>query len=141
MSTSGRKIMRSWPWTLALAGILVGFLLLGMFGLSVRTSTVGKLLSFAVIVGALLALYRVLTSGVHVLPSGLIVRELTRSTPVPWPRIRSITTAPTGRRGIYAPVLTVGSDKLELIVLAAYSEEVAARRTEELKEFRRRHTS
>jgi hypothetical protein len=136
-----RQILRSWPWTLALAGVLIGFLLLGMVGLSLRTSTGGRIISFVVIVGALIALYRVLTSGVHVLPSGLIVRELTRSTPVPWPRIRSITTAPTARKGVYAPVLQVGSDRLELTILASYSQDVAKRRTEALLAARRGHTS
>jgi hypothetical protein len=146
-----RQILRSWPWTLALGGVLTGFLLLGMLGLSLRTSTAGRILSFLLIVGALLALYRVLTSGVHVLPSGLIVRELTRSIPVPWPRIRSITTAATARKGVYAPVLLVapqkggrqkgGTERLELTILAAYSQAVAQRRTDALLAARRAHTS
>jgi hypothetical protein len=157
-----RQILRSWPWTIALAGVLTCFVLLGMVGLSLRASTGGRIFSFVLIVGGLAALYRVLTSGVHVLPSGLIVRELTRSTPVPWARIRSITTAPTSRKGVYAPVLRValaperaaaalrggtrskpgrGTDQLELTILAAYSEEVANRRTEALLAARRAHTS
>jgi hypothetical protein len=158
----GRQIMRSWPWTIALAGVVTGFVLIGMVGLSLRSSWVEVGFSLVVILGGLVALYRVLTSGVHVLPSGLIVRELTRSTPVPWPRIRSITTAATARKGVYAPVLLVGpareragaaersgararlergNDRLELTILAAYSQAVAQRRTEALVAARRAHTS
>lgn len=133
--------MRSWPWTIALAGIVTGFVLIGLVGLSLRSSGVETAVSLVVILGALLALYRVLTSGVHVLPTGLIVRELTRSTAIPWPRIRSITTAATSRKGVYAPVLTVGNHKLELTVLAAYSQAVAQRRTDALLAARRAHTS
>jgi hypothetical protein len=57
-----------------------------MFRLS-TAGGVGDLVFGGVLVaGALYALFRVLTSGVHILPSGLIIRELTRSTRLPWDR-------------------------------------------------------
>jgi hypothetical protein len=80
-----------------------------MFAFSVRSSLLGFILSMITIGLALLALFRVLTSGVYLLPSGIIIRELTSSTPVPWTRVRSITTEPTGRRSAHAPVLVVSS--------------------------------
>ena len=113
-------------------------LLAGMFGFSVRSSWLGLILSLIVIAIALLALFRVLTSGVYLLPSGLIIRELTSSTPVPWARVRSITTEPTGRRGVHAPVIAVTStpgaqkNRIEVTILGSYSEAAAQRRTKEL---------
>jgi hypothetical protein len=138
---TGHRVLRSWPWTLALAGGVCAVLLVGMLAFSARSSLIGLLFSLVTVGFALLALFRVLTSGVYVLPTGLIIRELTRSTPVPWPRIRSITTAPTGRRGVHAPVLVVapapGTSKsapsrIEVTILASYHESVAKRRADEL---------
>ncbi len=127
---------------MALASVVGVVLLAGMFAFSVRSSLIGLILSTITIGLALLALYRVLTSGVYLLPSGLIIRELTSSTPVPWARVRSITTEPTGRRGVHAPVLRVtpasgaaretAKTRIEVTILAAYSEPVAQRRTDEL---------
>jgi hypothetical protein len=134
-------ILRSWPWTIALAAAVLAFVLLGMLGLSVHGSAVESGLSLVLVLAGLFVLYRVLTSGVHVLASGLIVRELTRSTPVPWARVRQITAGPTGRRGVYAPVLVTPSGRLELTILAAYSREVAERRAAALRSMRRAHTS
>jgi hypothetical protein len=136
-----RRVLRSWPWTIALALVVMVFISLGMFGISLRTSALEAGVSLVLVLAGLLALYRVLTSGVHVMPSGVIVRELTRSTPVPWARVRSITTEPTGRKGVYAPVLVTQNGRLELTVLAAYSQAVAERRAEELRAARRAHTS
>jgi hypothetical protein len=136
-----RRVLRSWPWTIALALVVMVFIALGMFGISLRTSVLEAGISLVLVLAGLLALYRVLTSGVHVLPSGVIVRELTRSTPVPWARVRSITTGPTGRKGVFAPVLVTQNGKLELTILAAYSQAVAERRAEELRAARRAHTS
>ena len=131
-------VLRSWPWTIALAAAITLIVLLGVVGAQLATSIVESVFALVVVAAGLLALYRVLTSGVHVLPSGLIVRELTRSTPVPWVRIRKITVGPTGRKGVYAPVLVVGGDKLELTVLASYREDVAKRRADELSRARAR---
>jgi hypothetical protein len=113
-----------------------------MFAFSVRSSLLGFILSMITIGLALLALFRVLTSGVYLLPSGIIIRELTSSTPVPWTRVRSITTEPTGRRSTHAPVLVVTpapgastdtkKTRIQVTILASYSEPVARRRTDEL---------
>jgi hypothetical protein len=140
-SLTRHRVLRSWPWTIALAAVAGAVLLVGLLGFSARSSLLGLLLSLITIAAALLALFRVLTSGVYVLPTGLIIRELTRSTPVPWARIKSITTATTGRRGAHAPVLVVmpapGTPKsapprIEVTILASYHESVAKRRADEL---------
>jgi hypothetical protein len=124
--------------------VLTGFLLIGLVGATLRSSTLGVLIGLLMVAASLFAVYRVLTAGVHVLPSGLLIRELTRTTPVPWARIRAIETGPTGRRGVYAPILVVmlepasGSrkggtrERMEVTVLASYHEAVAKRRTAEL---------
>jgi hypothetical protein len=135
-------VLRSWPWTIALAAVVGVVLLAGMFAFSVRSSLLGMLLSLITIGVALLALFRVLTSGVYLLPSGIIIRELTSSTPVPWPRVRSITNETTGRRGVHVPVLVVtpapgeskeaAKTRIEVTILGSYSEVVARRRTDEL---------
>jgi len=138
---TGHRVLRSWPWTGALAAVVCAVLLVGLIAFSARSSLVGMLLSLVTIGISLLALFRVLTSGVYVLPTGLIIRELTRSTPVPWARIRSITTAPSGRRGVHAPVLMVvpapgtpksAPSRIEVTLLASYHESVAKRRADEL---------
>ena len=140
-SLVGHRVLRSWPWTIALAAVAGAVLLVGLVAFSARSSLLGLLFSLVTIGVSLLALYRVLTSGVYVLPSGLIIRELTRSTPVPWPRIRSITTAPSGRRGVHAPVLLVvpapgaskaAPNRIEVTILASYRESVAKSRAEQL---------
>ena len=151
-SLTGHRVLRSWPWTIALAAVGGAVLLVGLLAFSARSSLFGLLLSLITIGAALFALFRVLTSGVYVLPTGLIIRELTRSTPVPWARIKSITTAPTGRRGAHAPVLMVqsapgtpksgrgggvtskqsGPPQIEVTILASYHESVAKRRADDL---------
>ena len=153
-----RRVIRSWPWTIALAAVLAGLLVVGMFRLS-TAGGVGDLVFGGVLVaGALYALFRVLTSGVHILPSGLIIRELTRSTRLPWDRIRAISSGPSDRSRVYVPVLTVtpgavdqrwasrrgfrraspgrsskgsGTD-IAVDILGSYSAPVAQRRADEL---------
>jgi hypothetical protein len=148
-----RRVIRSWPWTIALATVLGGLLVVGLFRLSTAGGT-GDLVFGALLVGgSLYALFRVLTSGVHILPSGLIIRELTRSTRLPWDRIRSITSGPSDRSRVYVPVLTVtpgavdprwasrrglrrsspgsGTD-IAIDILGSYSAPVAQRRADEL---------
>lgn len=148
MVRSQQRVLRSWPWTIALAAVAGVVLLIGMIAFSNRSSWFGFVLSLVTVGAALTALFRVLTSGVYVLPSGIIIRELTRSTPVPWPRVRSITTEPTAaRRRAQAPVLTVlpvpgpgqtqqnaknAEVRVEVTILASYQERVAKRRTQEL---------
>jgi hypothetical protein len=80
--------------------------------------------------------------GVVITPSGLIIRELTRTTLVSWTSIKKIESGPTDRRRIFAPVLRLGAkvdavgrplpERLELTVLAAYSERVARQRADVL---------
>jgi len=102
-----RRVIRSWPWTIALAAVLGGLLVVGLFRLSTAGGVGDLVFGGLLVAGALYALYRVLTSGVHILPSGLIIRELTRSTRLPWERIRAISSGPSDRSRVYVPVLTV----------------------------------
>ena len=127
---------RSWPWTLALAGIMAGFLLLGLIGLSVRSSVLEVVISSVACVAALVAFSRVLSMGVRVTPSGLVVRDLTRTTLIPWTQVRRVTSEPTGRRSIHAPVLTLAQGRSELTVLASYRAEVSQRRAAALESAR-----
>ena len=146
-------MIRSWPWTIALATVLTGLLLVGLLRLSTASSALDVVFGVVLVGGALFALFRVLTSGVHILPSGLIIRELTRSTRLPWDRIRAITSGPSDRSRVYVPVLTVtpgavdprwsgrrgwrrtsqgsGTD-IAVDILGSYSAPVAQRRAEEL---------
>jgi hypothetical protein len=148
------RTWRSWPWTLALAGILGGFAFLGLVGLGLRTSAIEIGLSMLVIVAALAGMLRVLATGVRATPSGLIIRDLTRTTMIEWARVRKITCEQTDRRGVHAPVLRVapaaglnrggaressdvaGRGKVETVqvtVLGSYRLAVAQRRTDELE--------
>ena len=115
---------------------MTGFLLLGLIGLSLRTSVVGIVISSVACLAALAALSRVLSTGVRVTPSGLVVRELTRTTLIPWTQVRRVTSEPTGRRGIHAPVLTLAQGRRELTVLASYRPEVSERRAAVLERAR-----
>jgi hypothetical protein len=125
-------VLRAWPWTVALAVVLTGFVLLGLLGLGLHTSLVSILVSLAVTLVAAIALSRALSLGVRVTPSGLIIRELTRTTPVPWETVRGVSCEKSEGRG-YVPVLRLASTpRLEITVLAAYSPEVAQRRTDAL---------
>ena len=145
-----RRVIRSWPWTIALAAVLGGLLVVGLFRLSTAGGVGDLVFGGLLVAGALYALYRVLTSGVHILPSGLIIRELTRSTPIPWSQVRAVDCAKSAGRG-YVPVLTLtgpppgkprpgtgtgpgknGQQQLEVTVLAAYREPVARRRADQL---------
>jgi hypothetical protein len=128
--------LRSWPWTLALAGIVTGFLLLGLIGLSLRTSVAEVVISSVACLAALAALSRVLSMGVRVTASGLVVRELTRTTLVAWTQVRRVTSEPTGRRSIHAPVLTLAQGRTELTILASYRAEVSQHRAAALERAR-----
>lgn len=135
-------VLRSWPWTLALAVILAGFVLLGVVGLLARTSGVEVAVSLIVTGVAAVGLSRVLGMGVVVTPSGLIIRELTRTTLVEWTSIRTVESGPTERRRVFAPALRLGTrvsatgrelpERLELTVLASYSPQVAQHRADQL---------
>jgi hypothetical protein len=121
-------VLRAWPWTVALAAVLAGFGLLALFGIGRPTSAVSLLVSVAVTLLTALALARVLSLGVRVTPSGLIIRELTRSTPVLWETVRGVSCEKSQRRG-YVPVLRLASrQRVEVTVLAAYRQDVAQRR-------------
>lgn len=146
------KTWRSWPWTIALAGVLAGFVLLGLVGLGLRTSLAELVISAVVTLAALAALLRVLSMGVRATPTGLIIRDLTRTRPVLWTQIRKVTCEPTDRRGVHAPVLhltsrrstdrkagggkaadgkgTATATDIEVTVLASYQRAVAQRRTD-----------
>ncbi|HEX6873836.1 MAG TPA: hypothetical protein VF163_22265 [Micromonosporaceae bacterium] len=144
----GHRVWRSWPWTAALAAVLGGFVLLGMIGLSLRTSGLESLISMVITFAAVVALVRVLSSGVRATPSGLIIRELTRTVHVPWQRVRSVTCQPTERKRVYAPTLILmpervakggrrgraADETLQLRILGSYREEVAKRRADEIAE-------
>jgi len=144
------RMLRSWPWCLALAGVLAGFVLLGLIGVALRTSAPELLVSAVVTVLSAASLVRALTTGVRLTPSGLIIRELTRSTPIPWSQVRAVDCAKSAGRG-YVPMLTLtgpppgkprpgtgtgpgknGQQQLEVTVLAAYREPVARRRADQL---------
>ena len=127
-------VLRAWPWTAALATVLVGFVLLGLLGIGRHTSVVALLISVVVTLLAAFALARALALGVRVTPSGMIIRELTRTTPVPWETVRGVFCEKSQGRG-YVPVLRLASrERMEVTVLAAYRQEVARRRTEALSQ-------
>ena len=107
------KTWRSWPWTIALAAVLVGFVLLGMIGLGLRTSSAEILVSMLVTAAAVAGLVRVLSMGVRATPTGLIIRDLTRTTLVPWTRVRGISCRKTDRRGVFAPVLHLAAERAD----------------------------
>ena len=141
------KTWRSWPWTIALAAVLVGFVLLGMIGLGLRTSSAEILVSILVTAAAVAGLVRVLSMGVRATPTGLIIRDLTRTTLVPWTRVRGVTCRRTDRRGVFAPVLHLAPERavkgvrrgsgqredIEISVLGSYREAVVLRRTDEIE--------
>ena len=132
------QLLRSRLWTAALSVVLGGFVLLGLAGMALRSSMVSAIVSFLLAGAALFGLSRVLQMGVLIAPSGLAVRELTRTTLIPWNRVRSVTCEKSSRRGIHVPVLQLlpgpggarGQDRLELHVLASYKAEVAQQRTD-----------
>jgi hypothetical protein len=132
------RLLRSRLWTGMLATVLGGFVLLGLAGMALRSSTASAVVSFVLAGAALFGFSRVLQMGVLIAPSGVAVRELTRTTLIPWTRVRSVTCEKTDRRGIHAPVLRLtpgpggaqGKDRLELTVLASYRAEVAQQRTD-----------
>jgi Bacterial PH domain len=125
----------------------VGFVLLGLVGLGLRTSSVELLVSVLVTGAALAGLARVLSMGVRATPTGLIVRDLTRTTLVPWTRVRGVTCERTDRRNVFAPVLHLAPERavkggrrgtgqredVQITVLGSYREAVARRRTDEIE--------
>ena len=151
---SGVKTWRSWPWTIALAAVLSGFVLLGLIGLGLRTSMLEILVSLVVLGAAVVALLRVLSMGVRATPTGLIIRDLTRTTPVLWTQVRRVTCERTDRRGVHVPVLhlapqraaksvrrgTGSQESLEVTVLGSYQRAVAQRRTDQIEAARKAAT-
>jgi len=149
-----RRVWRSWPWTIALATVLGGLALLGLAGLGLNASTLGSLISLLVTVGAGAGLLRVLATGVRATPTGLIIRELTRTTRVPWTQVRGVDSRPTERPRVFAPVLLLAPERavkggrrgraaeqiLQVRVLGSYREAVAQRRADELAEARAEST-
>ncbi len=140
------RVLRSWPWTAALAAPLSGLVLLSLVALSLRTGPIALVVAAA----AVAALARVLSTGVQITPSGLVIRELTRTTRVPWTRVRGVTSRPTERSRVHAPVLLLApagavkgarrgrasDEALQVRILASYRQEVAQRRADELAKAR-----
>ena len=125
-------VLRAWPWTIALATVLAGFVLLGLIGIGRHSSVVSLLISGVVTLLAALAFSRAISLGVRVTSSGLIIRDLTRTTPVPWETVRGVSCEKSQGRG-YVPVLRLGSnERVEVTVLAAYRQDVAQRRADAL---------
>jgi hypothetical protein len=125
-------VLRAWPWTIALATVLAGFVLLGLIGIGRHSSVVSLLISAVVTLLAALAFSRAISLGVRVTSSGLIIRDLTRTTPVPWETVRGVSCEKSQGRG-YVPVLRLGSnERVEVTVLAAYRQDVAQRRADAL---------
>ena len=125
-------VLRAWPWTIALATVLAGFVLLGLIGIGRHSSVVSLLISGLVTLLAALAFARAISLGVRVTSSGLIIRDLTRTTPVPWETVRGVSCEKSQGRG-YVPVLRLGSnERVEVTVLAAYRQDVAQRRADAL---------
>lgn len=161
------RVLRSWPWTIALATVLAGFVLLGVVGLGIRSSGAEVLISLVVSAASAAGVVRVLSMGAKITPSGVIIRDLTRTTMVPWARVRSVTSAQVGRR-VHVPVLVMGQkardvagrgiaepagrkggrrglitsgDRVEITVLGSYRLAVAQRRADELERARTAATS
>lgn len=150
------RVLRSWPWTIALATVLAGFVLLGVVGLGIRSSGAEVLISLVVSAASAAGVVRVLSMGAKITPSGVIIRDLTRTTMVPWARVRSVTSAQVGRR-VHVPVLVMGQEsagrqggrrglitsgeRVEITVLGSYRLAVAQRRAEELERARVAATS
>ena len=148
--SSPHRLWRSWPWTIALATVLAGFVLLGLFSLAFRPSVGERLVYLAVTGAAVAGLSRALTMGVRTTPTGLAIRELTRTTLIPWTRVRGVTSRPTDRRRVHAPVLLLAPERavkggprgrradeqLVITVLGSYSAVVAQRRADELAKAR-----
>jgi Bacterial PH domain len=105
------KTWRSWPWTIALAAVLAGFALLGVIGLGLRTSPGEIAISLVITGAAVVGLLRVLSMGVRATPSGMIIRDLTRTRRVLWDQVRRVTCEPTDRRGVYVPVLHLSGQR------------------------------
>ena len=79
-------VLRSWPWTIALAAVAAAVLLVGL--IASRPAVPRRTAALpARDWSRPLALLRVSDQRRVRLPTGLIIRELTRSTPVPWARI------------------------------------------------------
>ncbi len=149
------KTWRSWPWTIALAAVLAAFVLLGLVGLGLRTSGVEFAISTLVTLAAFVGLMRTVSMGVKATPTGLVIRDLTRTTMVPWVDVRKVTAAQTDRRSVHAPVLELSGaqagratrrgdgavrNDIELTVLGSYRPAVAQRRADELEAARREAT-
>ena len=126
------RVVRAWPWTIALAAILAVFVLIGLLGVGRHSSVGALLLSAVVTLLAAVALARTLALGVRVTPSGLIIRELTRTTPVRWETVRSVSCEKSQGRGYVPVLLRQGKERVEVTVLAAYRRDVAQRRTDVL---------
>jgi hypothetical protein len=125
-------VLRAWPWTIALATVLAGFVLLGLVGVGRHTSVVSLLISVVVTLLAALAFSRAVSLGVRVTSSGLVIRELTRTTAVPWETVRGVSCEKSAGRG-YVPVLRLTpNERVEVTVLAAYRQDVAQRRADVL---------
>src|SRR5258705_6825762 len=105
------KTWRAWPWTIALAAVLAGFAFLGLVGLDLRTSAVEVVVSLVVVLAAIVGMLRVLVTGVRATPTGLIIRDLTRTIRVPWTQVRRVACERMDRRGVHAPVLKVVSQR------------------------------
>jgi hypothetical protein len=143
------KTWRSWPWTLALAAFLGAFVLLGLVGLGLRTSGAEVIVSLLVTAGAFAGMLRVLAMGVRATPSGVIIRDLTRTTMVAWADVRKVAMVAGARRGVHVPVLKMSAarsvkggprnaragsrEDIEITVLGSYRAEVAQRRADELE--------
>lgn len=140
-----REAWRS-PWSVSLGVILCALAAVSVVRATLAGGTGERVLELLFAAAATVGGVRALRLGVVATPSELVIRELTRTTAIPWSRVAGVTWGPLARRGAHAPMLRLGPEKavkgarrrrgaqttLPLQGLASYREAVARRRAEQI---------
>jgi hypothetical protein len=141
----GQRAWRS-PWNVGLGAVVCALAAVALVRAVLVSESVERVLDLAFAVAATVAGVRALRLGVIATPTEVVIRELTRTTRIPWTRVAGVTWRPLARRGAHAPVLRLAPERavrggrrgraaetaLTLQGIASYGEATARIRAEQI---------
>ena len=143
---------RAWRsgWNVGLGVVVCALAAVALVRAALVTESVERVLDLVFAVAATVAGVRALRLGVVATPTEIVIRELTRTTRIPWARVAGVTWQPLARRNAFAPVLRLIPERavkggrrgraaettLTLQGIAGYGEARARARAEEIGQAR-----
>jgi len=104
---------RAWRsgWNVGLGVVVCALAAVALARAALVTESLERVLDVVFAAAATFAGVRALRLGVFATPTEIVIRELTRTTRIPWTRVAGVTWQPLARRGAHAPVLRLNPER------------------------------